>query len=139
MDSTSASSRNIASSELFRPSNVRKEYDEEEIDDITNFIARADSKIHDVPKSGASRTSQRPRSGQRGSNRNSNRGQAGGLTGLDVGYAKRMTHHGFQKGDMISCGPTFRGKTAMALNIACMPPGAIICRAVFSLEMRQRP
>ncbi|HAV19696.1 MAG TPA: hypothetical protein DCX17_01555, partial [Firmicutes bacterium] len=33
---------------LITMDSVRKEYDEEEIDDITDFIARADSKIHEI-------------------------------------------------------------------------------------------
>ncbi len=118
---------------------VRKEYDEEEIDDITNFIARADSKIHDVTQK---RRISNFVSAQEVANVVESElkivAKPGGLTGLDVGYAKLNDFtHGFQKGEMIilAARPSV-GKTAMALNIALHAARRNnLPVAVFSLEM----
>ena len=118
---------------------IRKEYDEEEIDDITNFIARADSKIHEVTQKRrisnfqsaadiASRVEQELKIVAR----------PGGLTGIDTGYSQLNDFtHGFQKGEMVilAARPSV-GKTAMALNIALNAARRNnLPVAIFSLEM----
>ncbi len=118
---------------------IRKEYDEEEIDDITNFITRADARIHEV-------TQKRRISNFQSAQEIAGRVEAelkivakpGGLTGIDTGYRKLNEFtHGFQKGEMVilAARPSV-GKTAMALNIALNASRHNnLPVAIFSLEM----
>ena len=118
---------------------VRKEYDEEEIDDINNFIGHAASKIHDV-------TQKRRISNFVSAQEVANVVEAelkiatsnNGITGIDCGYRKLNEFtHGFQRGEVIilAARPSM-GKTALALNIAFMAARRNrYAVAVFSLEM----
>jgi replicative DNA helicase len=126
---------------LITMDSVRKEYDEEEIDDITDFIARADSKIHEITQKRrisnfvkaeeiANIVEQELKiySSQRK------------VTGIDTGYEKlNEITHGFQPGEMIilAARPSM-GKTALALNIAMHAARRSdndLPIAIFSLEM----
>jgi replicative DNA helicase len=120
-------------------SKINNEYDNEEIDDITDFIARADSEIRKV-------TLKRRISNFVSAEEVTKTIEAelkivareDGLTGIDTGYHRLNEFtHGFQKGEMIilAARPSV-GKTALALNI-----GYNAARktqqpvAIFSLEM----
>jgi len=118
---------------------IRKDYDEEEIEDITGFIAQADAKIHEI-------TQKRRISNFVSAQEVANQVELelkivfrpGGLTGLDTGYNHLNDYtHGFQKGELVilAARPSV-GKTALALNMALQASrrnNAPI--AIFSLEM----
>jgi len=118
---------------------IRKDYDEEDIEDITGFIAKADAQIHEV-------TQKRRISNFVKAQDVANQvemelkivSRPGGLTGLDTGYQRLNDYtHGFQKGEMVilAARPSV-GKTALALNIALQAARrSELPIAVFSLEM----
>jgi replicative DNA helicase len=118
---------------------IRASYDTEEIDEITQFLSRAETTLRKVAE-------QRRIEKFKTALEVSKRVEAelkiitrpDGLTGVDVGYKKINEYtHGLQKGEMtiIAARPSV-GKTAFALNVAYnavkLNPISV---AVFSLEM----
>jgi replicative DNA helicase len=118
---------------------IRASYDTEEIDEITQFLSRAETNLRKVAE-------QRRIEKFKTALEVSKRVEAelkivqrpDGLTGVDVGYKKINDYtHGLQKGEMtiIAARPSV-GKTAFALNVAYnavkLNPISV---AVFSLEM----
>lgn len=118
---------------------IRKEYDNEEIEDITTFIASADDQIRNV-------TQKRRISSFQSASDLAKTVEAelklvvkeDGVTGIDTGYSKLNYYtHGFQPGEMIilAARPSV-GKTALALNIAYNAARKNARPvAIFSLEM----
>ncbi|MBM3909202.1 MAG: replicative DNA helicase [Firmicutes bacterium] len=118
---------------------IRQNYETEEIDEINQFLARAENNLRTVAErrridkfKTALEVSQRVEAELKVIQR------ADGLTGVDVGYKKINDYtHGLQKGEMtiIAARPSV-GKTAFALNLAYnavkLNPISV---AVFSLEM----
>lgn len=118
---------------------IRQDYENEEIDEITQFLSRAETALRKVAElrriekfKTALEISQRVEAELKIYQR------ADGLTGVDVGYKKLNDYtHGLQKGEMtiIAARPSV-GKTAFALNLAYnavkLNPISV---AIFSLEM----
>jgi replicative DNA helicase len=118
---------------------IRASYDTEEIDEITQFLSRAETNLRKVAEQRriekfktALEVSKRVEAELKIVQR------ADGLTGVDTGYKKINDYtHGLQKGEMtiIAARPSV-GKTAFALNLAYnavkLNPISV---AVFSLEM----
>jgi replicative DNA helicase len=118
---------------------IRQNYENEEIDEIIQFLSRSETALRKVAElrriekfKTALEISQRVEAELKIYQR------ADGLTGVDVGYKKLNDYtHGLQKGEMtiIAARPSV-GKTAFALNLAYnavkLNPISV---AIFSLEM----
>jgi replicative DNA helicase len=118
---------------------IRTNYETEEIDEITQFLSRAEMSLRKVAEQRriekfktALEVSKRVEAELKIAQR------PDGLTGIDIGYKKINDYtHGLQKGEMtiIAARPSV-GKTAFALNVAYnaakLNPISV---AIFSLEM----
>lgn len=121
---------------------VQNEYENEEIEDISDFVALAEKRISSVAEQrrissflSSKELAERVR---KSIDLQTSVTNQEGVTGVNVGYTRlNQITHGFQKGDMIimAARPSV-GKTALALNIAFNAAlKSDIPVAFFSLEM----
>ena len=124
---------------LLAMADVEKKYSDEEIEDISDFIAWAESKINKVAEGRSISTflNSEELAKRVKESIDSTVSGSSGITGLDTGYTElnRLTL-GFQKSDIIilAARPSV-GKTALALNFAYKISRRDIPVAIFSAEM----
>lgn len=131
----------VLRSMLMTMADIEKEYDTEEIEDPSDFVAIAEAKIAKVAENRRISTfisSKEIATRVEEDMRTQAKSSEDGVTGITTGYSKlNLYTHGFQRGDMVilAARPSV-GKTALALNIAFNAARkSDRTVAVFSLEM----